>query len=85
MHFVQILQLLLTATMHQFDLESDDNDNDDCGKLLPSIQSNFGSNDNAEIFEEAIGACGFGRFHILLLFVCGWAIAADSTEVQVTP
>lgn len=65
---------------HQFHLDSDD----ERGKLLPSNQSNGGPNNNAEVFEEAISACGFGRFHIIVLFICGWAIASDSAEVQVT-
>ena len=32
-------------------------------------------------YEQAVGAAGFGRFHYLHLFVCGWANAADAIEI----
>lgn len=35
------------------------------------------------LFEEAIASAGTGRFHYLLLCVCGWALASDSVEIQV--
>eukprot|EP00794_Sanderia_malayensis_P000132 gene132-743_t len=38
--------------------------------------------DEAQIFEDAISSTGFGKFHIMLLFVCGWALASDSVEIQ---
>ncbi len=41
------------------------------------------SSDEAQLFEDAISSTGFGYFHYLLLFVCGWALASDSVEIQV--
>ena len=32
-------------------------------------------------YEEAVEHAGFGRFHYLHLFVCGWANAADAIEI----
>ncbi|KAM9808124.1 synaptic vesicle glycoprotein 2B [Neosynchiropus ocellatus] len=32
-------------------------------------------------FEEALEETGFGAFHFLLLFVCGWANASDAIEI----
>ena len=32
-------------------------------------------------YEEAVEAAGFGRFHFIHLFVCGWANAADAIEI----
>ena len=36
-----------------------------------------------ELFERAITAAGMGPFHVILLLVCGWALASDSVEIQV--
>ena len=33
-------------------------------------------------FEDALESSGFGLFHVLLIFVAGWALASDSVEVQ---
>ncbi|XP_037553339.1 synaptic vesicle 2-related protein, partial [Nematolebias whitei] len=32
-------------------------------------------------YEEAVERAGFGRFHWLLLLVCGWANASDAVEI----
>ncbi|XP_065572428.1 synaptic vesicle glycoprotein 2C-like isoform X1 [Artemia franciscana] len=32
-------------------------------------------------YEDAIEATGYGRFHYLLLLICGWANAADAVEI----
>jgi hypothetical protein len=32
-------------------------------------------------YEEAVQECGYGRFHYILLLVCGWANASDAVEV----
>ena len=32
-------------------------------------------------FEDAVDECGYGKFHYLLLWVCGWANASDAIEV----
>ena len=32
-------------------------------------------------YEHAVESAGFGRFHYLHLFVCGWANAADAIEI----
>ena len=39
--------------------------------------------DETEQYEKIINAIGHGRFQIILLLICGWALASDSTEVQV--
>ena len=39
--------------------------------------------DPAEQYENTVVSCEFGKFQILLLFVCGWAVASDSVEIQV--
>ena len=39
--------------------------------------------DPAEQYEKTVVSCGFGKFQILLLFICGWAVASDSVEIQV--
>ena len=36
-----------------------------------------------EQYEEIIKTIGYGKFQITLLLICGWALASDSTEVQV--
>ena len=33
-------------------------------------------------FEDAIEECGYGKFHYILLMVCGWANASDAIEVK---
>ncbi|XP_065653316.1 synaptic vesicle glycoprotein 2C-like [Hydra vulgaris] len=38
--------------------------------------------DEADLYENAVASCGFGYFQIKLLFICGWAIASDSAEIQ---
>ena len=37
----------------------------------------------SEQYENIINAIGYGRFQITLLLICGWALASDSTEIQV--
>ena len=39
--------------------------------------------EEARLFEDAIASAGLGKFHILLLCICGWALASDSVEIQV--
>lgn len=33
------------------------------------------------LYEDAIEATGNGRYHILLLIVCGWAVSSDAIEI----
>ena len=33
-------------------------------------------------FDEALGGMSVGVFHLVLVLVCGWAIASDSVEIQ---
>ena len=40
------------------------------------------SQDIHKEFEIAIQETGFGRFHLILLLVCGWAAISDSVEIQ---
>ncbi|KAK6985616.1 synaptic vesicle glycoprotein 2C-like isoform X1 [Biomphalaria glabrata] len=40
-----------------------------------------GERRKAVIYEEALHMCGFGKFHIFLLFMCGWAVSSDAIEV----
>lgn len=50
---------------------------------------NNNNNNNEEVefrtnlYERTLKSCGVGSFHVLLLLVCGWALASDSAEVQV--
>lgn len=32
-------------------------------------------------YEDALLQCGFGRYHIYLLLICGWAVSSDAIEV----
>ena len=50
-------------------------------KLLTSVTQE--EIDETEQYEKIINAIGHGRFQIILLLICGWALASDSTEVQV--
>lgn len=50
-------------------------------KLLdPGTQEEI---NETEQYENIINAIGYGKFQITLLLICGWALASDSTEVQV--
>eukprot|EP00111_Clytia_hemisphaerica_P017998 TCONS_00053279-protein len=42
-----------------------------------------GKQKEAEEYEKIVDSVGFGYFQWKLLFICGWALASDSTEVQV--
>ncbi len=33
-------------------------------------------------FDDALDSSGVGLFHVVLIFVAGWALASDSVEVQ---
>ena len=35
-----------------------------------------------EAFDEALSRVPVGAFHLVLIAVCGWAIASDSVEIQ---
>ncbi|XP_071098545.1 synaptic vesicle glycoprotein 2C-like [Haliotis cracherodii] len=36
---------------------------------------------NVFTYEEAVTSTGYGRFHVLLLLLCGWAVSSDAVEV----
>ncbi|BFZ14245.1 hypothetical protein BsWGS_17284 [Bradybaena similaris] len=36
---------------------------------------------NVTTYEDALLACGRGKFHIILLVLCGWAVSSDAIEV----
>ena len=38
--------------------------------------------ENYRSFDEALDGVGVGVFHLVLVLVCGWAIASDSVEIQ---
>ena len=69
--------------MDQHNVENEEQGDNEADHLLqdPDV------NDEIEIsslkYEKAVESCGFGKFQIMLLFICGWALASDSTEVQV--
>ncbi|CAD5122148.1 DgyrCDS10596 [Dimorphilus gyrociliatus] len=44
--------------------------------LLPSQ-----STEKATEYETAISEAGYGRFHLKLLLLCGWAVSSDAIEV----
>lgn len=50
-------------------------------ETTPLISSGGGAWDQVP-FEEALEGVGVGVFHVILLFVAGWALASDSVEVQ---
>lgn len=52
-------------------------------QVLLQGESNDELLDPAEQYEKTVVSCGFGKFQILLLFICGWAVASDSVEIQV--
>ena len=56
---------------------------DEKEKLIKKTEFNELSIDT-ETYEQAITACGFGKFQIVLLLVCGWAICSDSVEIIVS-
>ena len=33
-------------------------------------------------FDQALERLGLGGYHVLLVLVCGWALASDSVEIQ---
>ena len=59
--------------------------NDDSAVTESDISSRNDSSiqEEARLFEDAIASTGIGKFHILLLCICGWALASDSVEIQV--
>ncbi|XP_070178141.1 synaptic vesicle glycoprotein 2C-like isoform X2 [Littorina saxatilis] len=45
-------------------------------------QGNGGVNNGAVFtYEESLAAVGTGKFHLLLLLLCGWAVSSDAVEV----
>ena len=50
-------------------------------ETAPLLSSGGGGRDQVP-FEEALEGVGVGVFHVILLFVAGWALASDSVEVQ---
>lgn len=42
----------------------------------PNRSSNINTN-----YEKALSTIGFGKFHILLLFICGLANSSDAIEI----
>eukprot|EP00914_Ancora_sagittata_P035108 GHVO01070863.1.p1 GENE.GHVO01070863.1~~GHVO01070863.1.p1 ORF type:complete len:107 (-),score=11.55 GHVO01070863.1:218-538(-) len=46
------------------------------GEYSQSGRSNTGHG-----YEEAITATGYGKFHYLLLALCGWALSSDAIEI----
>ena len=56
---------------------------DENEKLIKKTESSEALNDNGT-YEQAVAACGFGKFQIVFLLVCGWAICSDSVEIIVS-
>ncbi|XP_059149760.1 synaptic vesicle glycoprotein 2C-like isoform X2 [Physella acuta] len=48
---------------------------------VDSKRSFSGEKSKITIFEDALLLCGFGRFHLCLLLLCGWAVSSDAIEV----
>ncbi|CAL1528129.1 unnamed protein product [Lymnaea stagnalis] len=53
-------------------------DNRDDGTKL---QKRKGDRAKVMIYEDVLLACGYGKFHLLLLLLCGWAVSSDAIEV----
>ena len=51
-------------------------------ETAPLLSSVGGGGRDQVPFEEALEGVGVGVFHVILLFVAGWALASDSVEVQ---
>ncbi|XP_063960834.1 synaptic vesicle glycoprotein 2B-like [Lytechinus pictus] len=50
-------------------------------KDLATVQIKDNGNPNRGNFSSAIEAAGFGKFHVILLLVCGWANMSDAVEI----
>ncbi len=46
-----------------------------------STQQGYSRRDGEYTYEEAISSVGYGKFHYLLLALCGWALSSDAIEV----
>jgi len=72
---------------HQPLCKPEDDDGEGCSERdfnsSYSLRTNgLASSEGSILFEEAIASTGTGRFHYLLLCICGWALASDSVEIQ---
>jgi len=45
------------------------------------LRGHSSDSDDEVDYEDALQECGYGRFHYLLLFICGWANASDAIEI----
>ena len=71
----------MTSRHDSLENDNDLNRVDETVSLLNDESLNL---DEADLYENAVASCGFGYFQIKLLFICGWAIASDSAEIQVS-
>lgn len=44
-------------------------------------KENIDNDDGPRSYESALKSIGYGRFHILLIALCGWAVSSDAIEV----
>ena len=49
---------------------------------VPSTSTNTARRQKFRSFDEALEGVSVGVFHLVLVLVCGWAIASDSVEIQ---
>ena len=76
------------AMEHQPLCKPDDDEGEGCSgnsySSSYSLRTNgLASSEGSILFEEAIASTGTGKFHYILLCICGWALASDSVEIQV--
>ncbi|XP_076438988.1 synaptic vesicle glycoprotein 2B-like [Babylonia areolata] len=71
------------------DLEDGLLDNEET-KLLPEIKIRTSASPSRDqdcgrggvfTYEESLTAVGVGKFHVLLLLLCGWAVSSDAVEI----
>ncbi|XP_041374930.1 synaptic vesicle glycoprotein 2C-like [Gigantopelta aegis] len=58
----------------------DDSDDADDGDIHENVREDS-SEKEVFIFEDAIKSTGYGKYHIYILLLCGWAVSSDAVEV----
>lgn len=70
----------MTSERRSFVMDSEFREIDE-RELLLSEENTDGNNDEPVTYEHALKIIGYGKFHIILLVLCGWAVSSDAIEV----
>ncbi|KAL4232718.1 hypothetical protein ACF0H5_007406 [Mactra antiquata] len=70
----------MTAERRQFYMESELMGNDERQQLLIEDDEDVSAPDPVS-YEAALKSIGYGKFHVILLLLCGWAVSSDAIEV----